>query len=105
MLIDIPVVIEFDCVDTNRAFTTKRIFTLRFDVDDDNIPAQYALTYPPRSGTFFADEYGIMFDLMTAGTYEKIVKEARRNPIDYCADEAEGERLQAVLNDEKDPTP
>ena len=46
-----------------------------------------------------------MFDLMTAGTYEKIVKEARRNPIDYCADEAEGERLQAVLNDEKDPTP
>lgn len=102
MLIDIPVLIAFDCTDMGRAYTHKRTFTMRFDVDKEDEPAQYATRYPPRATeSWWADHTGLLFDLMPHGAYDKIVKDARRSPVDYCADEAEGERLQAEVDEQR----
>jgi hypothetical protein len=106
MLIDVPCVICFDCEDP-RAHTQQarfeRKFTLRFDTDDTDAPAQWVNRYPPKPGDkFYTDESCVIFDMMPEGADKAMKQRAARNPVDYCADPAEGEVLQKALDEERE---
>lgn len=104
MLIEIPVVIAFDCEQNGRPLKHARTFALRIDIDDDDAPCQYALTYPTDAKTLWSpDTDGNIVGLLPHGAYEKIVKAARAEPYNYCADTVEGERLQAKIEAEREP--
>ncbi len=101
MWIDIPVVIAFDSEQNGRPLNHTRTFALRIDIDDDDAPCQFAYTYPGKE--WHTDKDGAIVGLLPHGAYEKIVKAARANPYDYCSDDAEGERLQALIDAEREP--
>jgi hypothetical protein len=95
MLIDVPVIVIFDCSDLMNGVSHARKFTLRYDTADSEAPAKYTAGDPqnPKTG-WSVDTDGTFFGLMPYGTETKINGRAAKYPTDYCADQAEGERLQ-----------
>lgn len=102
MLIDITCTIIFDCNGLHEAGRGKanlhRIFTFRFETDNNDAPAKYTAGDPQNPKTSWSiDTDGIFFGLMSWGTDTELVKRAAKWPTDYCSDIAEGERLQADI--------
>ena len=103
MLIDITCTLIFDCSGMHLAGRGKanhhRIFTFRFDTSDNEVPAKYTTGDPQSPNTLWStDTDGLIFGLMNYGTETELVKRAAKWPVDYCADQAEGERLQDALD-------
>lgn len=97
MLIDIPFLIYADAQDNGRArqdAIDKRVFTLRMDIDDPVGDIKACNHYPARPDAHWFDGEGL-FMAIGGQEYKKLVAKARANPVDYCSDAAEGERLQA----------
>jgi hypothetical protein len=102
MMIDLPVTIDFDAQTTGRP-KNPRTFTLRFDLDDTDAPAQVTDHYPPKDkANWWPDKDGVIFGLLPSNSYQKIERNARRYPYDYCADEDEGRRLQDEIDAQRE---
>lgn len=105
MLVDIPFLIYADAQDNGRDRTDavdKRVMTVRVEIDNPNSNANACSHYPPRPDAHWFDGEPL---LMAIGGQEwkKLLARARANPVDYCADAAEGERLQAEMDAMRDP--
>jgi len=89
MLIQIPVIITFDCTDlhsaTRAALGASRTFTMRFDTADTSVPASFTDSYPPRDGaTWSPDKEGVLFALFTRQVDAAIAKRAEADPESYA---------------------
>lgn len=105
MLIDVPVTITFDHDSRWRAGqrSHSRIFTMRYDTEDNDAPAQYCLQYPPPDkARWSVDKDGILFDLFTSDADSAIKKAAAADPVTYCVDAAEGLRLECELEESRE---
>lgn len=99
MLVDIPVLVAIDCHRPDwkaiGGAVQHRIITMRFDVDDDDAPAQFTLDHPAHEKSHWSiDKDGVLFALISSDRYRRLVERVRANPVDYCADQAEGLILQ-----------
>jgi hypothetical protein len=100
MLIDVPVTICFDTQDPRGPQRIEHTFTMRYETDDTDKPAQWCRDYPPdKRSRFYTNDDGLLFDLLPRNAEKVIAQRAARSPIDYCADEAEGEALQNALDE------
>ncbi len=107
MKIDVAVFIAFDCQSGFISSTPNlghaagtRTFTMRYDTEDMNAPAQFCNHYPPRADAYWmTDKDGVLFALHATDTDKKIRSRAERFPVDYCSDPAEGEALQEAADD------
>lgn len=107
MLIDVPMLIYFDCENTETRNVSHaadhRVFTLRYDSDPDadTVP-QYCVGYPPKAGIHWTkDEGNMFFDLFTEKADKLIRERAAKSPEDFCADQAEGKALQEAIDQER----
>jgi hypothetical protein len=91
MLIDIPVLIAFDC-DPSRSnhiarAADQRVFTMRYDTTDTDVSAKWCLQYPPPANAhWIEDEQGVLFDLITSKADKAIAKNAEADPEAYAAE-------------------
>lgn len=102
MLIHVPLTIVFDCgglLRVNRfGDSHARTLTMRYDVDDTDVPASYTMGYPPAADARWTeDRDGVFFGLMPSCIDAVIAAKARKYPADYCADAEEGQ-LRAALD-------
>jgi len=80
MMIDIPVFIAFDCSDGYAATVRRnhqRVFTMRFDTDDGDKPAQFCTSYPPTARSHWStDKDGVLFAMFSRECDEAIKRRA-----------------------------
>ena len=102
MLIHLPITIAFDAAGhwprDDRNAITKIALTVRFDPDDHSIPVEVCNCYPPPPNAEWAVAEAILYPI-DRHSYQRLLRRIERSPIDYCADEAEGLRLQDELDD------
>ncbi len=88
MLVDLPCTIIFDHDSSWRAGERGncRIFTMRYDTTNTDLPAQWTNHYPPRQDAhWLIDEQGVLFDLLTAAADHRIKERAEADPENYTA--------------------
>lgn len=105
MIIDVPVYIAIDVVgrpDHRRSPLAEHNFVIRFDTDDDYTPISWAKMYGGKPGTFYPDTGDVFSTAFDSNGYRKLVMRAKANPVDYCADATEGERLQEIADAARD---
>ena len=105
MLIHLPITIAFDAHgqwprEEHNAVATF-VMTVRFDPADTSVPIEVCNGFPPALDAQWAPADAILYPINRAA-YQRLLRRIARSPIDYCADIAEGERLQAALNDTLD---
>lgn len=104
MLIDVPVLIAFDCKDQYAVPRApgRVIFTLRYDTTDTDVRAQWCASYPPPANAHWVeDEHGVLFAFLTSSAEKKIAEAAAKFPTDYCADAKEGEILEEEIEQQR----
>jgi hypothetical protein len=95
MKIDLPIVILYDCQDTDMRSVEraagKIICTLRYDTEGDGTGAILIQGYPPEDGREKFSESGeVLLAYLPTKMDQKIKNRATRNPYDYAVgDEAE----------------
>lgn len=109
MLIDVPFIIKIDCQHLQPKNqwadrpVAERVMTLRFDPDIEG-PLKFCGQYPPTKDSVFWEDTGdLLLSAIGNPEYRKLIARAKANPYDYCADAAEGERLQAIADAEREP--
>lgn len=102
MLIDLPVYIAFDATASQAVGfggCDKRCFTLRYDTQDDAVPATYCREYPATDkSSFYPVDDTVFFELMSGDGFRKISAKAARYPTDYASDREAGEILQEEVD-------
>lgn len=104
MLIDIPVFISFNADNANNAYRNSlsnvfgSTFTLRFDPENPDVPAQYATKYPAQPLTkFWPFEAATLFEFMPRNTEKRLIELAKRDPESYFTDQEAARVLAAEL--------
>lgn len=108
MLIDVPVLIAFDCKDQYAVPRApgRQIFTLRYDTTDTDVRAQWCGSYPPPANAqWILDEHGVLFAFLSSAAEKKIAEAAAKYPTDYCADAKEGESREAAIEQVRSRVP
>lgn len=90
MLIEIPVLIGFDCRDRyalERSHNLRRMFTMRYDTDPDrNAPVEFCNEWPPKhDSSWWPDKSDVLVGLLTANADKEIAKRAAADPESYAA--------------------
>lgn len=109
MIIDVPVYIAMDHDGKNMGgpyYPRPQIearFVVRIDTDDDSKPIQFAKKYGSTVGKFYEDTADIFALAFDTNDYRKLIERAKANPVDYCSDSDEGERLQEIADAARRP--
>lgn len=104
MIIHVPVYIAIDCGGKNIGGpyygrpSMEANFIIRFDTDDDSGPIEFAKRYGARTGAFSPDTGDVFATAFDSDGYRKLIARVKANPVDYCADAGEGERLQEIAD-------
>ncbi len=88
MLVEVPVTITFDHDNPQRPGMAghSKVFTIRYDTVDTDVPAQWTDHYPPRPNAhWITDEQGVLFDLFTSSADQSIRRMAEQDPETYAA--------------------
>lgn len=113
MKIDLPVVIVFDCQDTDylsiRCAAGQTVCTLRFDTGNDGSDALLIQGYPAAKGREkWAESGQPLLAYIPSRVDKKIKDRAERSPYDYLPEYVSEEDRQAAqdkVDAERDPTP
>lgn len=100
MKIDLPVTILLDCQTTDfRAIerAQKIVCTLRMELDGDGSDAELFAGYPPDKDAL-GEPAQCVLAYLSSRQGAALALKAKRNPADYCADEAEGAALQEEID-------
>lgn len=92
MMIDVPVFIAFDCNPHSSRHSNQVaycagscVFTLRYDTNDGDKPAQFCTGYPPTERSFWVtDKDGVLVGMLDSKTDQKLTKRAEEDPIGYA---------------------
>jgi hypothetical protein len=85
MLIQIPVTITFDVEGTASYRRPPRVFTMRYDTEDTDRPADYCNQYPPpKDAAWYQDSAGVLFEFMSSAIDKAITKAAEADPESYA---------------------
>lgn len=101
MIIEVPVYIAIDQRGrprSNHSPAAERSLVIRFDTDDDSAPIEWARQYGTVLGKFQPDTGDIFANAFSGHEWKRLIASAKANPVDYCADKAEGERLQEIAD-------
>jgi hypothetical protein len=111
MKIDLPIVVIFDCQDTNwsaiERSAGKIVCTLRYDTEDVSGPVKLFQGYPPVDEKLWEPgDHLIAF--MPTGIEKKIRSRAAASPYDYLDatfSEEERQAAQDKVDEHREPTP
>ena len=104
MLIDLPVMIIFDCQSVDASWHhekgIKKLVTLRFDTEKPNEPAQIARGYLPEDKTIWqADPAELVLGQLMDKDLQEIARRAAVDPYDYLAGTFTEEQRQAAQDE------
>lgn len=106
MLVDIPVIIIFDCQNIDearqRAKGIKKLVTVRYDTENTELPMQITGGYLPEYKAVWLTDTGTVIDAqLTDKDLQEIARRAAVEPYDYLAGTFTEEQRQAA-QDESD---
>lgn len=90
MLIEIPVLIGFDCRDRyalERSHNLRRMFTMRYDTDTNSkAPVEFCSEWPPKpDSSWWPDKSDVLVSLLSTSADKEITKRAAADSETYSA--------------------
>lgn len=95
MLILLPIEVSFDAGPCRHTLD-RQALTLRWDTETTDVPVMITADDPERPDADWQPAHAIV-EMMGARAWNRLMDRIRNSPVDYCADPAEGERLQAAV--------